>query len=72
MNAEEEVGRFLRLFADALGVDHYEFMQHFASQVNMEAARQQEAMRPVEDDEARVFLDSLLQQMYPNVRSFNQ
>jgi hypothetical protein len=72
MNAHNDIERFLHMFADALGVDRFEFMQGFANHVNMEVARQQQSMEPIEGEDANVFLDVLLQQMYPNVRSFNQ
>lgn len=67
-----DVERFLRMFTEALGVDHQEFLEHIQSHANMELARQDERMTPMADDDARVFIDILLQQMYPNVRSFNQ
>lgn len=66
------VERFLRIFSEALGVDHREFLEHVQGHANMELARQQERMSPMADEDARVFIDIMLQQMYPNVRSFNQ
>lgn len=67
-----DVERFLRMFSEALGLDHYEFIEHVQNHANMELARQNERMKPLPDVEARVFIDVMLNQMYPNERSFNQ
>lgn len=67
-----DVERFLRMFTDALGIDHHEFLEHVQNHANMELARQNERMTPMSDEDSRIFIDFLLQQMYPNLRSFNQ
>ena len=67
-----DVERFLRMFTDALGIDHDEFLEHVQHHANMESARQDERMTPMNDEDSRIFIDFLLNQMYPNVRSFNQ